>query len=224
MRAATETCKEHGQHEITVECGDEGYLAQGLKSLLQWIERETAEGRRFLPEQTVQFGWSILEIRQRTDGTVGLFEPDFRSMPVRFVDSVSNTLFHLLVQKWVAESLGLERELEIPDLRASAIICTEFGTTEGFVMSRVQPQAADSGWFLGCDRKIHDHQSPNNLRRVSLYEAAIRYEDKIIPFLGLPPEIFVGFGGAAPYFSRGERELMIRPGSYLHRKFVERRD
>src|SRR6266704_1849458 len=108
MRAATEICKEHGQHEITVECGDEGYLAQGLKSLLQWIERETEKGRRFLPEQTVQFGWSTLEIRQRADGTIGFFEPDFRSMPVRFVDSVTNTLFHLLLQKSVAGSLGLE--------------------------------------------------------------------------------------------------------------------
>jgi hypothetical protein len=139
MRAATETCKKHGQHEITVECGDEGYLESALKSLLQWIEKETEKGRRFLPEQTVQFGWSILEIRQRTDGTIGLFEPDFRSMPVRFVDSVTNTLFHLLLQKWVAESLGLVEELEIPQLQASALICTEFGRTDGFVMCRVEP-------------------------------------------------------------------------------------
>jgi hypothetical protein len=224
MRAATETCKEHGQHEITVECGDVSYLEPGLKSLLQWIEKETEKGRRFLPEQTVQFGWSILEIRQRTDGTIGLFEPDFRSMPARFVDSVTNTLFHLLLQKWVAESLGLEEELEIPQLQASAIICTEFGVTDGFVISRVEPQAADSGWFFGCNNESHDHQNANNLRRVSLYEAAIRYQDKIIPFLGLPPDIFVGIGGDVPYFSRGEKELSIRPGSYLHGKYVERRD
>jgi hypothetical protein len=224
MRAATETCKKHGQHEITAECGDEGYLAPGLKSLLEWIEKETASGRRFLPEQTVQFGWSILEIRQRTDGTIGLFEPDFLSMPVRFVDNVSNTLRHLLLQKSVSESLDFKDEMQIPSLRAGAIICTKFGATNGFVMSRVEPQAADSGWFFGCDNASHDHQSTNNLRRVSLYEAAIRHEDRIIPFLGLPPDIFVGFGGPVPYFSRGERELVIRRDSYLYRKYVERRD
>ena len=32
----------------------------------------------------------------------------------------------------------------------------------------------------------------------------------------------MGFGGAVPYFSRGERELEIRPGSYLYKKYVER--
>ena len=78
-----------------------------LHWFLGWIESEVSGGRRFLPEQTVQVGWSVLEIRQRNDGALGFLEPDFRSIPVRFVDSVSNTLLHLLVQKSAAESLGL---------------------------------------------------------------------------------------------------------------------
>jgi hypothetical protein len=125
-------------------------------------------------------------------------------------------------QKSIAESLGLEGELAIPSLRDSAIVCTEFGSTDGFVMTRVTPKAADSGWFFGCDSEAHDHHSSEALRRISLYEAAIRHDDRTIPFLGLPPDAFVGFGGAVPYFSRGERELEIRPGSYLHKKYVER--
>ena len=182
----------------------------------------TMPRRRFLPEQTVQVGWSVLEICQRNDGTLALFEPDFQSMPVRFVDGVSNTLLHLFLQKSVAESLGLVGELAPPSLRESAIVCTEFGSTEGFVMSRVTAKAADSGWFFGCGSAAHDHQSPDGLRRVSLYEAVIRHDDRTIPFLALPPDTFVGFGGRVPYFSRGETELAIRPGSYLHRKYVEK--
>ncbi len=221
MRAST-NCNKPGQLEISIQCDDAPFLAGSLKWLLSWIESEVAAGRRFLPEETLQVGWSWLEVRQRTDGTLGLFEPDFQSMPTKFVDSVSNSLLHLFLQKSVAESLGLERELAIPSLRDSAIVCTEFGSHAGFVMSRLKPKEGDSGWFFGCDSGAHDHQRIESLRRISVYEAAIRHEDRIIPFLGLPADTFVGFGGAVPYFSRGEKDLAIRSGSYLHRKYVER--
>src|SRR4030095_10587357 len=209
------------QLEIYCECEDSSALSPSLHWFLGWIESEVAGGRQFLPEQTVQVGWSVLEIRQRTDGTLALFEPDFQSMPVKLVDSVSNTLLHLFLQKSVAESLGLGEELALPSLRDSAIVCTEFGSTEGFVMSRVAPKAADSGWFFGCDSAAHNHQSPDVLRRVSLYYAVTHREHLTVPFLGLPPDAFVGFGGAVPFFSHGETELAIRPGSYLHKKYVE---
>ena len=222
MRTCTQKCGEHDHLEISVQCEDAPALSSSLRWFLGWLENEVAGGRRFLPDQTVQVGWSLLEIRQRTDGTLALFEPDFQSMPVKFVDSVSNTLLHLFLQKSVAESLGLGEELALPSLRDSAIVCTEFGSTEGFVMSRVTPKAADSGWFFGCDSDAHDHQSPHCLRRVSLYETATRHDARTIPFLALPPGSFVGFGGAVPYFSRGETELAIRPGSYLHKKYVEK--
>jgi hypothetical protein len=222
MRACTQKCRERDHLEISVQCEDASALSPSLRWFLGWLESEVAGGRRFLHEQTVQVGWSVLEVRQRSDGTLALFEPDFQSVPVRFVDSVSNTLLHLFLQKSVAESLGLSEELALPSLRDSAIVCTEFGSTEGFVMGRVPAKAADSGWFFGCDRAAHDHQSPDCLRRVSLYEAVACHDDRTIPFLALPPDTFVGFGGAVPYFSRGETELAIRPGSYLHKKYVER--
>ncbi|SRR6266404_2921817 len=61
------------------------------------------------------------------------------------VDNATSTLLHLLLQKSVTESLGLEHELATSQLQDSAIICSEFGSTDGFVMSRVAPKAADSG-------------------------------------------------------------------------------
>jgi hypothetical protein len=222
MRTCTQKCRQHGHLEISVECEDTAPFSSSLPWFLGWIESEVAGGRRFLPEQTVQVGWSVLEIRQRNDATLSLFEPDFQSIPVRFVDSVSNTLLHLFLQKSAAESLALTEELALPSLRDGALVCTEFGSTEGFIMSRLTPKAADSGWFLGCDSPTHDHTSPEVLRRVSLYEAVIRHDDRTLPFLGLPPDSFVGFGGAVPYFSRGETELAILPGSYLHKKYIEK--
>jgi hypothetical protein len=222
MRTCTQKCRAHGHLEISVECEDTPSLSSSLQWFLTWIENEVAGGRRFLPEQTVQVGWSLLEIRQRPDGTLGLFEPDFQSMPLRFVDHVSNTLLHLFLQKSVAESLGLEAELALPSLQQSAIVCSDFGKSGGFILSRASPKDRDSGWFFGCDSTEHDHDSADALRRVSLYEAAALLDSRTIPFLGLPPDILLGFDGKIPYFFRGETELAIQPGSFLHRKYVER--
>jgi hypothetical protein len=222
MRISTQKCRQHGHLEISLECEETPALSTSLQWFLGWIEHEVASGRRFLPEQTVQVGWSLLEIRQRTDGTLAFYEPDFRTVPVRFVDGVSNTLFHLFLQKSVAESLGLEAELTLPSLRQSAMVCTDFGRSESYIMSRVPPKDADSGWFFGCSDAAHDHQSVASLRRVSLYEAAAIQDSRTIPFLGLPPDIFAGFDGTVPYFSPGETELAIRPGSYLHKKYVDK--
>src|SRR5262245_50960817 len=87
MRSYTEKCGHYGHPEISVQCEDTAALSPSLRWFLAWIESEVARGRRFLPMQTVQVGWSVLEIRQRTDDTLALFEPDFKSMPVRLVDS-----------------------------------------------------------------------------------------------------------------------------------------
>jgi hypothetical protein len=221
MRACTQNCCEHRHPEISIECDDASALAPTMKWFLGWIENEVARGRRFLPEQSIEVGWSLLEIHQRTDGTLGMFEPDFKSMPAKFVDGVSNTLLHLLIQKSVAESLGLGGEIATPSMRDSAVICTNFGLTKGFIMSRVCAKAGDSGWFFGCDNPEHDHQSPDALRCVSIYEVATCHDNRVIPFLGLPPDTFVGFADGVPFFSRGEAELVIRPGSYLGQKYLQ---
>lgn len=193
-----------------------------LSWFLGWIEDEVARGKRFLPDQTIQVGWSILKVLKREDGTLGFLEPNFRSMPVKFVDSVSTTLLHLLIQKSVAESLGVEAELAIPSLRDSATVCTGFGSTSGFIMSRIETKPGDSGWFFGCNNPDHNHQSPDVLRSISVYEAATLNDERVIQFLGLPQDTFIGVGDGAPCFFRGEVELSIRPGSYLHKKYVEK--
>ncbi len=206
---------------MSVIC-DAEFLDSNLKCFLQWIESEVAKGRRFLPEQTVQLGWSMLKVQQRTDGTLSLVEPDFKSMPIRFVDSVTNTLLHVLLQKSVNESLGLPDQILTPSLRDSAIICTKFGSTPGFIMDRLVPKDRDSGWFFGCDSGSHDHTKAEALLRVSIYEAVVRHTDKIIPFLSLPPGVSVGFKHKLPIFKRGDLELPIRQGSYLERKYADK--
>jgi hypothetical protein len=220
MKAATQYCNKHGHPEFSVICDEAEIYVPRVKWLLEWLEGEVARGKRFLPEQTVQVGWSLLKVKRRDDGTLGLLEPDFKSMPASFSDNVSITLLHLLLQKSVNESLGLENEMLLSSLQHSAIVCTDFGTTKGVTLSRTNPTGNDSGWFCGCDNGEHDHQSVENLRRISLYEAAVALDDRIIPYLALPAGILISLVGSHPRFFLNDKELSIKPSSYLHKKFV----
>jgi len=221
MRATTSHCRKHNHLEITLVCEDAPFLASGFQWLLGWIESEVASGKRFLPDQNVQVGWSLLNVRQREDGTLGFFEPDFKSMPVVFVDNVSNTLLHLLLQKSVNESLGLENELVLLPLSHTGIICTRFRKRGDMVLTRQLPKQNDSGWFFGCFSSDHDHQAVESLQRMSLYEAAVALDDRIIPYLALPAGIQVLINSSGPRFLRNGKELSIKPNSYLHHKFVK---
>src|SRR5262249_32965011 len=133
----------------------------------------------------------------------------FKSMPAVFVDSVSNTLLHLLLQKYASESLGVESEMVLPSFRQSAIICTHFKKGKDILLSRTEPKGNDSGWFFGCLYPDHDHQATGNLQRVSLYEAAVSVDDRIIPYLGLPAGIEVHLNDSNPKFLRNDEALAV---------------
>jgi hypothetical protein len=73
----------------------------------------------------------------------------------------------------------------------SAIICTRLEGAKGVVMERSAPSGSDSGWFCGCREEDHDHNSVTELRKVSLYEAAVRHAPQIVPYLALPEGILL---------------------------------
>jgi len=220
MKATTQNCSKHGHREFSVICDDAATYVPRVNWLLEWLEGEVVRGKQFIPEQTVQVGWSLLKVKEREDGTFGLLEPDFKSMPARFVDNVSLTLLHLLLHKSVNESLGLEDEMALSSLQHSAIVCTDFGVSKKIVLSRTAMKGTDSGWFFGCDNCGHDHQSILNLRRVSLYEAAVSLDDRIIPYLALPPAIVISVSSSQSHFFLNDKELSVKPGSYLHQRSV----
>jgi hypothetical protein len=219
MHSGTTLCHKYGHPEFLLQIHDESVAASRIDWLLNWLQREVTNGKKFLPDQIVQIGWSLLKVFPRENGTLGLLEPDFKSLPINFVDSVSNTLLHLLLQKSVAESLGLERDLNLPSLQHAAILCDKFGTRTEVFLSRVAPVKADSGWFFGCDDARHNHEITENLRRVSLYEAAVKIDERIIPYLGLPEGIEIRAHNSAPHFFLNGKALEIKQNSYLHKKF-----
>jgi hypothetical protein len=221
--AVTKNCGKYGHPEFSLSCEDTPIHPQQMRWLITWVEQEVSQGKKFLPGQTVQIGWSVLKVDLRADGTLALFEPDFKSMPMKFVDRVSTTLWHVLMQKLVTDSLGVENEINESSLQRSAIVCSDFGKGKGLFMERSIPSGHASGWFFGCADAAHDHHTKENLRLVSLYEAAVLLDGGVTPYLGLPPGISISFAAPIPRFFREKKELFLKPNSYLDTKFRQQK-
>src|SRR5712664_3470359 len=106
MRGTTTNCSKYGQQEISVAYEPAKVLEGDVKWLLEWLESEVANGRRFLPGETIQIGWMLTKLETFGESILKICEPDMKAFPIKFVDSVTNTLTHLRFQKMVAESIG----------------------------------------------------------------------------------------------------------------------
>jgi hypothetical protein len=190
-----------------------------VRWLVGWLEQSVAQGKRFAPGQTCQIGWIVTEVRQVNDGHLSLWEPDVRVMPVAWTESVSNTLAHLRLQKDVVESVLSVDALSYPSMLQSAIICTRLGQKDGLVMERTEPSGTDSGWFFGCRDEDHGHSDVAELRRVSLYEAAVRYAPPIVPYLSLPAGVLIGVSKGVPAIFQDGDLLEFKSGSYLAARY-----
>lgn len=217
---STTNCKLYNLPEITIQFESTSVMDQYAHSFIEIIEDLVANGERFKANETFQVGWIITQFHQLPSGNLGIFEPNMIDIPIRFVNSVNNTLMHINIQKYVCESVKLENEILFPTLLDSAIVCDKVSNTEPFIMSRVDPEGNDSGWFIGCSNEDHDHNDPTVLKRVSLYEAAIKYHAEIIEFLALPPGIFLFKQHKNLVVSKDDKELAFDNGSYLFQRYT----
>ncbi|MEL7337875.1 MAG: hypothetical protein AAFN70_16895 [Planctomycetota bacterium] len=111
-------------------------------------------------------------IQELSDGSLTLHEPDMLSMPIKFVPGVTETVRHLMLQLFTLDSFSISREqVDIPSVRQSGIACDRYNLGDGFIMDRGAPSDGnDSGWFVGCADPDCDHNNPDSLQRVSLFQ------------------------------------------------------
>jgi hypothetical protein len=213
----TTGCGKYGHSEFCLYF-DDHIIDPWTKWFIDYLET-SVQTEKYEDGQTLQVGWMINLIK-REGNELTVCEPDFESMPVQWTKSVSRTLSHLFLQKYVAESVSLTQQLNFPRYIDTAIRCSEFGKSGvGFFINRLEPSPnnpRDSGWFLGCLNPEHDHNSRSNLSLVSLYEAAT-INKFIVPYLALPGLVNVIETGEPDQFHLAleDRELTILPGSYL---------
>jgi hypothetical protein len=211
----TTRCSKAGHPEFRFSIDEAVVIDPDITFFRDALERWVIDGECFNDGETVQFGWSTLMVRLAEDGRLSLWEPDFQSMPIKWVETVTATLQHLRVQKDVCESYFDSDVLAIPSLQSSCIVCVRLSEAEVFVLDRGEQEGNDSGWFLGCVNDDHDHSSVSELRRVSVYEGVLQ-NPQAMPFLGLPPGTVVEASGLLPahVLYRGE-ERAPRPSSYV---------
>lgn len=210
----THECCRLGHPEFRIVFDSRQVIEPDVDWLTKFLSQNVASGTRFKPGETVQIGWVILKIESNEEGTLSLFEPDFVEIPINFVESVTQTLVQLRLQKSVAESVDLEDQIAFPSLRQSCLICTRVKDRAGFMMERFEMRENDSGWYLGCFDEDHDHNNPDNLQRVSLYDAACGML-MCVPFLPLPAQTLVKVDGANLTISYKNQTLTPKSNSFL---------
>jgi hypothetical protein len=204
-----------GKHaEFSIHFDRTRVLEPDVKWLVHYLESEVVKGSVFSAGQTIQIGWMVLKVTKENDEHLTLQEPDFCEMPIRFNPSVNNTLGHLRMQKDAFESLSLPAALKFPSILQSVIVCSKHDDSGGFIMSRVNAEQNDSGWFVGCADANHNHNDPQNLKRVSLYELACSRE-MIIPFISFPEEVSVFFNSRSLKIQFKGQAIEPRKHSYL---------
>ena len=219
----TTTCHKHGHPEFHLTYDPKLVPVESdRKWLIQWLEESVADGSRFLPGQTCQFGLMITKVHLAEDGSLSLLEPDMQAMPVVWVECVSHTLAQLRLQKDVVESVLSASHLSFPSLRQSALICSRLRENIDLVMERLNSSGNDSGWFFGCRGEDHDHNRVDELKRVSLYEAAVRYLRQIVPYLAMPENVLIGLIDSVPTIFHNGEPLEFKPGSFLAMRYSKK--
>jgi hypothetical protein len=180
----------YGQPDIIVRAA--GVSATLAAWLPDYFVEEARRGVRFAPDQTLQIGWSVLKLYADAAGDLVVFEPDFASMPIKWIEGVSQCVRFLALQQAVCEELGVEPDF--PSLAQSAFAPDPLPRAGDFTMSRAEEENRHSGWLLQPEGEAA-------LQVVSLYQAALSNR-AIIPFLALP-------SGSAVKRERGRYSISI---------------
>lgn len=155
----------------------------GAHPILSYFEDEVRKGKVFRAGETVQMGWLLLMLKATDAGELEVWEPRFGAIPIVWERGASRTYRQLIVQKSVAELLGVEPSF--PSLVQCGVVSPKFKTSRDLLMAREPSTGTDSGWLFATDANESDGG-----RLVSLFEIASE-RPEVIPFLALPPSASV---------------------------------
>ncbi len=210
----------HGHPDFELKYNRDVVLKDDLLWLSEYLENMVDSGVRYRPDETLQIGWVVTQVRYASDSEkLSIFEPDFAGSPLAFTESVTMSLGHLRLQLGALESLGLEADF--PSTRQSAICCNRLSDFGGLFLRREEACGHDSGWFIGCLDSDHNHDRVENLKRSSLYELVCE-NPSVVEFLAFPVGVSILLRGSYLEILEGEGEMKPKPGSLLDQKFEVR--
>jgi hypothetical protein len=213
QKASTTTTfgAEYGHPEFLLEYNEEQVSATALALLERKLTTAVRAGVEIKEDGFLPVGIMICRTRFEAGRWV-LLEPDMVSTPMQFVRSVTTTALFLAQQESVLGSLGRRRGVvaDSPLMLDSALICTEIDHGLG-VLERQKSNLRDTGWFVGCDRIGHDHNDPNSLLRVSVYDL-VRRVPAVVPYLPLWAGTTIRFAG------KSARSMIFDPALQIELK------
>ncbi len=190
-------------------------LERDARELVARLEQRCGSHSPLEPGSHFQHGWLTLRLHRDADNFLNVQEPDLSGLPVRYVDSVTNSLRHLAWQRACAASIGFKGNLVHPTMSDAAAVCPRLGRSRNFIMQRSDSTANDSGWVLGCADTAHDHKHTSDLTRLSLYEVVTRFRPEIAAFLALPSGAKILNCPHGLWVSLDGRSHQVSRGSFL---------
>ncbi|WP_395068027.1 hypothetical protein [Paraburkholderia silvatlantica] len=181
----------------------------GAKPILSYFEDAIRQGTVFGDGETVQMGWMILMLKATENGELDVWEPRFGDVPIVWERGASKTYRQLIVQKSVAEQLGVEPSF--PSLRQSGVISPDFMASKNFQMFRNPSTGTDSGWLFTTEKNVS-----SDGRLASLFEIASK-RPEVIPFLALPATSSVVLKDGLVKISHGKAEVRSDSNELLSR-------
>jgi len=211
---ATSACRRSGHPEFRIRVSNPAIPDQDIAWFLQFLEQRVAAGERFQGGESLQVGWMYTTLEDTPDGFLLVMEPDMKSVPVQFIDSVDCTLMHLRNQQDVVQSLLPKVEADFPSLRQSAVVHKNYKTASRVLVTRTPSQDADSGWWFTDLADEQGAQDPVSFEKTSLYQLGIDRPD-LVKFFALPAGLQVVVDGPLIGVLGPDGVLQLAPNSYL---------
>jgi len=210
----TTKCKQFGQPEFQINVSDKTIPAEDIALMLSNLEELVANGERFKANQTMQFGWMITKFSEAPDKTLKILEPDFKAIPIEFVDSFNNTLKHLRSQKDALESVSKQLPLTFPSLAQGLVVHKNYKRSNQVLLERANPEQNDLAWWLSDLNDGEGNKDKNNFIKISLYQLALDRPD-LVKFFAFPSELQVLVSKNKISVLKNGHELPLIKGSFL---------
>jgi hypothetical protein len=189
--------EEIGNKRVILQCRDD--LAPQGGDILKEIRRTfTPQSERLKHGFTIQWGWSVLCLRDRTPDLI-LCEPSFRGNPfVEWSDDVTTTLAVLSMQVAFLRSIDfpgsdcVTARFDDKIVLAKGCLSNKRIYLERIKVSRGRPGLVDdSGWYIVPVPPLEDTPEYQSVR---VYEL-LRLRPAAVQVLELPPGFLVMFDG-----------------------------
>ncbi|MYM21570.1 hypothetical protein GTP46_02775 [Duganella sp. FT135W] len=207
----TTKCAQFGQPEFQINVMSSSIPRADVDWALSTLEGMVASGEKFKAGETMQLGWMLTKLQAGDKGQLIVTEPDMKSFPIVFVDSVDSTLKHLRSQKDTVESVLAADALAFPSLIQAVVVHVNYDKSPRLMLERSAPNGRNSGLkVIDLNDKT---ASPNNYTLISLYQLAKERPD-LVKFFAIPPGVQATIDGKISFKKNGQA-LPIKPGSFI---------